>query len=137
MITGDSPLTIVHVAKDAEFIDRDALVLDLKENPKYEVGKLMYYDVILHTDSVSLDLEWRNVKEISSITVDPSQPIDESLLSKYNIRMTGAAVKQFEGKPSWKALVQHNWVLRSRLPSAKGVHPYVPRVTGVHHAHGR
>ena len=93
MFTGVSPLTIVPVAKDAEFIDRDALVLDLKENPKYEVGKLMYYDVILHTDSVSLDLEWRNVKEISSITVDPSQPIDESLLSKYNIRMTGVAVK--------------------------------------------
>ena len=49
MITGDSPLTIVHVAKDAEFIDRNALVLDLKENLKYEVGKLMYCDVILHT----------------------------------------------------------------------------------------
>ena len=54
MITGDSPLTIVHVAKDAEFIDRDALVLDLKENLKYEVGKLMYCDVILHTLSLYL-----------------------------------------------------------------------------------
>ena len=49
MITSDSPLTIVHVAKDTEFINRDALVLDLKENPKYKVGKLMYCDVILHT----------------------------------------------------------------------------------------
>ena len=49
MITGDSPLTTVHVAKDAEFADHDALILDLKENPKYEVGKLMYCDMILHT----------------------------------------------------------------------------------------
>ena len=49
MITGDSPLATVHVAKDAEFIDRDALILDLKENPKFEVGKFMYCDVILHT----------------------------------------------------------------------------------------
>ena len=79
------------------------------------------------------------MKGIFSITVDPSQPIDESLLSKYNIRMTGAAVKQFEGKPSWKALrvLQQNWVLYSRLPSVKGAHPHVPQVTGVHHAHGR
>ena len=98
-------LTIVHAAKDAEIIDRDVLILDLKE-------KL-------------------------NITVDPSQPIDESLLAKYNIRMIRAAVKQFEGKPSWKALVQHNWVLCSQFLPAKGVHSHVPRVTGVHHAHTR
>ena len=45
MITGDSLLS-VRVAKDAENVDHDALILDLKEDPKYEVGKL---DVILHT----------------------------------------------------------------------------------------
>ena len=104
MITGDSPLTTFHIAELAEFADRDALILDLKE-------KL-------------------------NIT-DPSQSIDESLLAKYNIRMIRAAVKQFEGKPSWKALVQHNWVLCSQFLSAKGVHSHVPRVTGVHHAHTR
>ena len=38
MITGDSPLIIVHVTKDAESDDRDALILDFKKNPKYEVG---------------------------------------------------------------------------------------------------
>ena len=46
MITGDNPLTAVHVAKDVEIVDRDALILDLKENPKHEAGKLVYYDVI-------------------------------------------------------------------------------------------
>ena len=46
------------------------------------------------------------MKDLFSITVDPSQPTDESLLAKYNIRMTGAAMKEFEGKPSWKALLQ-------------------------------
>ena len=75
MITGDIPLTTSHIAELAEFADRDALILDLKE-------KL-------------------------NITVDPSQPTDESLLAKYNIRMTGgAAMKEFEGKASWKALLQ-------------------------------
>ena len=49
MITGDSPFATAHAAKDAKFADRDTLILDLKENPKYEVGKLMYCDVILHT----------------------------------------------------------------------------------------
>ena len=48
MITGDSLLT-VRVAKDTKNVDRDALILDLKEDLKYEVGKLVYCDVILHT----------------------------------------------------------------------------------------
>ena len=38
MITGDNPLTAVHVARDVEIIDRDALILDLKENPKHDAG---------------------------------------------------------------------------------------------------
>ena len=42
-------MTAVHVAKDVEMFGRDALILDLKENPKFEVGKFMYCDVILHT----------------------------------------------------------------------------------------
>ena len=31
MITGDIPLTTFHIAELAEFADRDALILDLKE----------------------------------------------------------------------------------------------------------
>ena len=38
MITGDNPLTAVHVARDVEIVDRDALILDLKENPANEGG---------------------------------------------------------------------------------------------------
>lgn len=38
MITGDNPLTAVHVAKDVEIIDREALILDIKENAKSESG---------------------------------------------------------------------------------------------------
>ena len=71
MITGDKPLTAVHVAKDVEIVDRDALILDLKENPKHEAGNLVYRDVILHTDLVSLDLDWRNVEETLNIPIVP------------------------------------------------------------------
>lgn len=66
-----------------------------------------------------IDLEWRNVEETLNILVDPSQPIDQSLLEKYDICMTGAAVKQFEGKPAWKNLVQHTWVYARVSPSQK------------------
>jgi len=38
MITGDNPLTAVHVAREVEIVDRDALILDLKENAKHDTG---------------------------------------------------------------------------------------------------
>ena len=61
-------MTAFHVTNDVEILDRDALILDLKENPKHDA-------VILHTDFVSLDLEWRNVEETLNIPVDASQLI--------------------------------------------------------------
>ena len=42
MITGDNPLTALHVARDVEIVDREALILDLKENPAHESGKLTH-----------------------------------------------------------------------------------------------
>lgn len=38
MITGDNPLTALHVARDVEIVDREALILDLKENSAHEKG---------------------------------------------------------------------------------------------------
>lgn len=38
MITGDNPLTAVHIARDVEIVDRDTLILDLKEEPANEGG---------------------------------------------------------------------------------------------------
>lgn len=43
MITGDNPLTAVHVARDVEIVDRQALILDLKENPAHEKGATSFY----------------------------------------------------------------------------------------------
>ncbi|KAG1884317.1 hypothetical protein F4604DRAFT_1676967 [Suillus subluteus] len=36
MITGDNSLTAVHISQDVEIVDRDALILDLCENPAHE-----------------------------------------------------------------------------------------------------
>lgn len=65
------------------------------------------------------DLEWRTVDESIVIPVDPSAPLDQSLLDKYDICITGAALKQFESQPSWTTLVQHTWVYARVSPSQK------------------
>jgi cation-transporting ATPase 13A1 len=38
MITGDNPLTAAHVAKEVEIVDREVLILDLKEGAEKEDG---------------------------------------------------------------------------------------------------
>ncbi|KAI1787190.1 endoplasmic reticulum Ca-transporting P-type ATPase [Ganoderma leucocontextum] len=99
MITGDNPLTAVHVARDVEIVDRDALILDVPEG--------------------SSSLVWRSVDDTVNITVDPSRPIDTSLFDKYDICITGAAMKLYESHPSWNDLVQNTWVYARVSPSQK------------------
>ncbi|KAI0045926.1 endoplasmic reticulum Ca-transporting P-type ATPase [Auriscalpium vulgare] len=102
MITGDNPLTAVHVARDVEIVDRDALILDLKEDAAHDA-----------------DLEWRNVDETKVIPVNPAEPLDQEILDNYDICITGAALKQFETRASWNILVQHTWVYARVSPSQK------------------
>lgn len=39
MITGDNPLTAVHVAKEVEIVDRDVLILDTQEGATDPAGQ--------------------------------------------------------------------------------------------------
>ncbi|KAF5354144.1 hypothetical protein D9756_007291 [Leucocoprinus leucothites] len=102
MIMGDNPLTAVRVAREVEIVDREALILDLKENPKHDG-----------------DLVWRTVDESKVIPVDPSEPLDTSLFDEYDICVIGAAMKQFEHRPSWNALIQNTWVYARVSPAQK------------------
>lgn len=57
--------------------------------------------------------------ESKIIPVDPSEPLDHSLFEEYDICITGAAMKQFESRPTWNDLVQNTWVYARVSPSQK------------------
>ncbi|GAB1522819.1 putative cation-transporting ATPase 1 [Rhizoctonia solani] len=102
MITGDNPLTAVHVAREVEIVDRDALILDVKEGSNNET-----------------DLVWRTVDETKIIPVNPSEPLDASLFEQYDVCITGAAMRQYERTPSWPILVQNTWAYARVSPIQK------------------
>lgn len=66
-----------------------------------------------------IDLVWRTVDERKIIPVNPDQPLDLSLFDEYDICVTGAAMKQFENRPSWNDLVQNTWVYARVSPTQK------------------
>ncbi|KAL8291698.1 hypothetical protein RQP46_001956 [Phenoliferia psychrophenolica] len=102
MITGDNPLTAAHVAMQVEIVDREVLILDHREGSADEA-----------------DLTWRTPDEKTIISVNPADPIDVSLFEKYDICMTGAALRQYADLPAWQLLVQNTWVYARVSPSQK------------------
>ncbi|KAG0149092.1 hypothetical protein CROQUDRAFT_89665 [Cronartium quercuum f. sp. fusiforme G11] len=102
MITGDNPLTAVHVAREVEIVDRECLILDKRENSTSET-----------------DLVWRTVDDSLVIPADPSKSIDPKIISDYDLCMTGTAVKAFAPTPNWPELVQNVWVYARVSPAQK------------------
>lgn len=62
---------------------------------------------------------WRTVDESKIIPVNPDEPFDQSLFGEYDICITGAAMKQYESRPSWLDLVQNTWVYARVSPAQK------------------
>ncbi|RIB07790.1 hypothetical protein C2G38_2112725 [Gigaspora rosea] len=102
MITGDNPLTACHVAREVEIIERDVLILDLREDARD-----------------SDDLVWKSVDEKVIIPVNPAEPIDISVYRDYDLCITGAALACYENKPSVKELLVHTWVYARVSPGQK------------------
>lgn len=102
MITGDNPLTAVHVAKEVEIVDRDTLILDAPE----------------HDDSGE-NLVWRSVDDKVSIPVDPSKPLDKEILASKDLCVTGYALAKFKGQVAFSSLVRHTWVYARVSPKQK------------------
>ncbi|KAI1294363.1 hypothetical protein F5Y03DRAFT_373207 [Xylaria venustula] len=103
MITGDNPLTAVHVAREVEIVDRDVLILDAPE--KNNGGQ---------------KLVWRSVDDLVNIEVDASKPIDPEIIKSKDICVTGYALAQFkDNSAAWKALLRHTWVYARVSPKQK------------------
>lgn len=102
MITGDNPLTAVHVAREVEIVDRDVLILDAPE----------------HDDSGE-KLVWRSVDDLISIPVDPSQPIDKKILEENDLCITGYALSKFKGQPALLSIYRYAWVYARVSPKQK------------------
>ena len=102
MITGDNPLTAVHVAREVEIVDRDVLILDTPEHS--------------HNGEV---LVWRSVDDKVSIPVDPTKPIDAEILASKDVCVTGFALSKFKGEVGWDSLLRHTWVYARVSPKQK------------------
>ncbi|CAL1710696.1 unnamed protein product [Somion occarium] len=95
MITGDNPLTAVHVAREVEIVDREVYVLDAREGSN------------------------ATPEDDKEIPIDISQPLNTALFDKFDICVTGAALKHMENHPSWHDLVQNTWVYARVSPAQK------------------
>ncbi|OCK84310.1 hypothetical protein K432DRAFT_422697 [Lepidopterella palustris CBS 459.81] len=102
MITGDNPLTAVHVARQVEIVDRDCLILDAPE----------------HDDSGE-NLVWRSTDDKVSIRVDPTQPLDPEILSTKDLCVTGYALAKFKDQKAWNQILRHTWVYARVSPKQK------------------
>ena len=102
MITGDNPLTAVHVARQVEIIDRDVLILDAPE----------------HDDSGER-LVWRSVDDKVNIAVDPNRPLDDNILQEKDLCVTGYALAKYKGQAALPQLLRHAWVYARVSPKQK------------------
>ncbi|KAF1850776.1 cation-transporting ATPase 4 [Cucurbitaria berberidis CBS 394.84] len=102
MITGDNPLTAVHVAKQVEIVDRDCYILDAPER-----------------DESGEKLVWRSVDDKTNISVDPTKPLDAEILKSNDICVTGYALSKFTDQPGWKQILRHAWVYARVSPRQK------------------
>lgn len=101
MITGDNPLTAVHVSKVVKIVERTTLILDIPEGS----NKLVWSD----PDEV-----------ISEISVDVNEPLGVSeLYGKYDLCLTGHAISELENHPEFSDLIQKTWIFARVSPSQK------------------
>lgn len=103
MITGDNPLTAVHVAHEVEIVDREVLILDAPEN-----------------DDSGEKLVWRSVDEKVIIPVDPKQPISADIIKNKDLCVTGYALAKYKDEPAGlKQILRNAWVYARVSPKQK------------------
>ncbi|CCH59062.1 hypothetical protein TBLA_0B02200 [Henningerozyma blattae CBS 6284] len=103
MITGDNPLTAVHVAKEVAIVERETLILDASDNN--QEGHLLFF----------------NVEETTRIPFDTQDAKFNlfELFEKYDIAVTGHALNILKGHSQLRDLIRHTWVYARVSPSQK------------------
>ena|SRR5436305_14007701 len=105
MITGDNPLTAVHVAREVEIVDREVLILDVPEK-----------------STSATTLRWQSVDEKTVIPYTVGDEIDKKLFKQYDICLTGPALAKLDPE-SHKSIIfdllSHTWVYARVSPSQK------------------
>ncbi|KAI4160686.1 MAG: hypothetical protein LQ342_005525 [Letrouitia transgressa] len=102
MITGDNPLTAVHVARQVEIVDREVLILDAPEH-----------------DNSGEKLVWRSVDDSINIPVNPKEPLDTNILRDRDLCVTGYALAKYKSEVAFPQLLQHTWVYARVSPKQK------------------
>jgi cation-transporting ATPase 13A1 len=102
MITGDNPLTAVHVARQVEIVDRECLILDAPEN-----------------DDSGTKLVWRSVDDKIVIPVDFTKKLDADVLATKDLCVTGYAISKVQDQPGWKQILRYAWVYARVSPKQK------------------
>ena len=105
MITGDNPLTAVHVAKEVAIVEGETLICDKVDESDVSDNKLLF----------------RNVEESISIPFDPSKDkfVHAELFDKYEIAVTGYALEALKDHSQLRDLLRHTWVYARVSPSQK------------------
>lgn len=102
MITGDNPLTAVHVARQVEIVDREVLILDAPEH-----------------DKSGTSLVWRSVDEKVNVSVNPSEPLDPSIIRDKDLCITGYALAKYKNEAALSQILRHAWVYARVSPKQK------------------
>ncbi|GMM33002.1 ion-transporting P-type ATPase [Saccharomycopsis crataegensis] len=103
MITGDNPLTAVHVAKEVKIVEREVFILDSSED----------------YDHINESLVWRDVNETKIIPMNADSEIDEALFKENDICITGYALSKLLEHKQLKSLLRHTWVYARTSPVQK------------------
>ena len=101
MITGDNPLTAVHVAEEVDIVARETLILDRR--PGRDEHELI----------------WRSVDDTTTIEQDATGEIHRRVFDEYDVCVTGAALRAFEDHPEKLKEIIHNTVIYARVSPAQ------------------
>ncbi|KAK5779779.1 ion-transporting P-type ATPase SPF1 PWA37_000993 [Arxiozyma heterogenica] len=102
MITGDNPLTAVHVAKEVGIADNKTLILD-------------------SASELDSRLLFRNIEETVTIPFDVNDDkFDfDNIFNRYDIAITGHALNALQGHNQLDKIISHTWVYARVSPSQK------------------